>query len=242
MFEYPLEIVLAAIIAASIAGLALTATIFVYLRTRETRYDQELKRIQLEAMRMAIERRIYELNDDLLASDDRWRDVNHILLSSQEHSSRSRTRRGVALTSFLESYGLNQQELKVSPRLVFVLTPFHESFQPVFDAIASTCRRLGLEAYRGDEEFIEGDVLGHVLRMIVKARLVIAVVDGRNPNVFYELGVAHGLDKQTILVARAAGSLPFDLRTKKIVMYSTTDDLREQLSDELARSLVEARI
>jgi len=40
--------------------------------------------------------------------------------------------------------------------------------------------------------------LPNILKHTLKARLVIAIIDGRNPNVFYELGIAHALNIQTL--------------------------------------------
>ena len=69
-----------------------------------------------------------------------------------------------------------------------------------------------------------------------------ANIDGRNPNVFYELGIAHALDKVTILVTKSIKSVPFDLRGKKLVVYQDADELRLGLQNELSRSLLREQI
>jgi len=78
--------------------------------------------------------------------------------------------------------------------------------------------------------------MSHILALLVKARLIIVIIDGRNPNVFYELGVAHALGKVTILVTSDVKAAPFDLRAKKLIIARDPEELAEQLTQELART------
>jgi hypothetical protein len=41
----------------------------------------------------------------------------------------------------------------------------------------------------------------------------------RNPNVFYELGLAHAIGKPAILVAKTEEDIPFDLRHVRVIVY-----------------------
>jgi hypothetical protein len=68
---------------------------------------------------------------------------------------------------------------------------------------------------------------------LVRARVVVANVSGRNPNVFYELGIANALDKSTILVSEGIEDVPFDIRSRRIILYEKSDDLQEMLSGAL---------
>jgi hypothetical protein len=88
---------------------------------------------------------------------------------------------------------------------------------------------------RGDEEFIRGDVLPHILKYICKAAVVIANIDGRNANVFYELGIAHAMDKSTLLVSKTVEDFPIDVQSKKIIIYKHLRELSSLLKDELLR-------
>ena len=42
---------------------------------------------------------------------------------------------------------------------------------------------------------------------------------GRNPNVFYEVGYAHALQKEVILLTQDADDIPFDLRVHNHIVY-----------------------
>ncbi len=206
---------------------------------REAHYNVEKHRAELEMLRESFEGQIYKLTDRLMSTEDRWSDLNHLLISRlKTQPDTVEPGPAVPITRFLKSYGISETETDVDPRLVFVLTPFNKQFQNSFDTIAETCREVGLHCLRGDEEQVRGDLLPHIIRLIIKARVIVANIDGRNPNVFYELGIAHTLDKVTILVTKSVKSAPFDLKAKKLVVYKDMDELRRGLQKELTRSLL----
>jgi hypothetical protein len=212
-----------------------------YLARRETKYDQEKHRVELELMRRSVETQMYSLNDKLVATEKRWKDVNHLLLSSQsKQPDLAESVSKVQLTPFLSAAGVNREDIEGDDRLILVLTPFHPKHKKEFDVISQVCQQLGLVAMRGDEEFVSGDVFPHILRLIVRARLIIANIGGRNPNVFYELGIAQGLGKTTILISPTPEDVPFDIRAKRLVLFKSLNDLRMALKDEIARSFVKA--
>jgi hypothetical protein len=217
----------------------LFTVMMLYTQRRHTKYDDERHRIELELMRRSIESQMYGLNEKLLATEDRWRDVNHLLISSQSRQPDvvETAKQGLPST-FFSSAGISPEDLTIERDLIFVLTPFHPTYKKQFEVIASVCSGLGLKAMRGDEEFVSGDVFPHILRLIARARIVVANIDGRNPNVFYELGIAHAMGKPTILIAPTPEDVPFDVRTKRLVLFQSLDELREKLRDELARVVV----
>lgn len=211
----------------------------VYTNRRHTRYDDDRHRIELELMRRSIESQMHGLTEKLLATESRWRDVNHLLISSQDRQPEVfEPTKLENPSSFLSSAGISTDDLKIERDLIFVLTPFHPTYKKQFEVIASVCNSLGLKAMRGDEEFVQGDVFPHILRLIARARIVVANIDGRNPNVFYELGIAHAMGKPVILIAPSPEDVPFDIRTKRLVLFQSLDELREKLKDELARVVV----
>lgn len=225
-------------VVASFAALLFTVMV-IYTQRRHTKYDEERHRIELELMRRSIESQMYGLNEKLLATEDRWRDVNHLLISSQSRQPDAVESAKQGLSSaFFSSAGISPNDITIERDLIFVLTPFHPTHKKQFEVIASVCSTLGLKAMRGDEEFVSGDIFPHILRLIARSRIVVANIDGRNPNVFYELGIAHAMGKPTILVAPTPEDVPFDIRTKRLVLFQSLDELREKLRDELARVVV----
>lgn len=83
--------------------------------------------------------------------------------------------------------------------------------------IAPTVRDAGLEPYRSDLDISPGAVTSRMLSELLQARIVIADLTGRNPNVFYELGVAHSFARPLILIAESVSSLPFDTKDERVI-------------------------
>jgi nucleoside 2-deoxyribosyltransferase len=74
---------------------------------------------------------------------------------------------------------------------------------------------------------------------ILKARIVIADITDRNPNVFYELGIAHTLGKPVILLTQKLTDIPFDLNRFRHIVYQDNLDGYDQLTKHLRASIRE---
>jgi hypothetical protein len=70
-----------------------------------------------------------------------------------------------------------------------------------------------------DEHLFLENILERIYGQIDKADVVVGEMTGRNPNVFYEIGYAHGLHKPVILVTSNASDIPFDLMHYPHVVY-----------------------
>lgn len=152
-------------------------------------------------------------------------DINHLPFRGQLLSEKSSN-------SFLSSLGLGQQDVKIKDKQIFVLTPFSEAETETFSVIRSTLMDAGFQVIRGDEKN-RTDIFSDIVKDIIESKVVIANLNGRNPNVMYELGIAHMLDKPVILVAEFKddiNTIPFDLRAKNIVFYDDFRNLKEHLS------------
>jgi hypothetical protein len=106
--------------------------------------------------------------------------------------------------------------------LAFVLMPFDAEFDDVYsDLIQKPLQDAGYVVRRADSLLNQRSVLQDVVKGIADAELVVADVSGLNPNVLYELGLAHALGKRTIMITRSIEELPFDLRPYRANAYST---------------------
>jgi len=74
-----------------------------------------------------------------------------------------------------------------------------------------------LEPYRADLDFSPGAITPKFLSELLEARLVIADLTGRNPNVFYELGITHSFARPLISIADSSSSLPFDAKDERVI-------------------------
>lgn len=85
------------------------------------------------------------------------------------------------------------------------------------DIIIPAVREAGLEAYRADRDLTPGAITPKMLEGLLTARLVIADLTGRNPNVFYELGITHSFAQPLISIADSSDSLPFDAKDERVI-------------------------
>jgi hypothetical protein len=107
---------------------------------------------------------------------------------------------------------------------LFVVMQFGEPYDSLYrDVIQPVSQELGFKAVRGDDVFRPGIILQDIRRDIVTSDVIIAEITPENPNVFYELGFAHALDKQTVLLAnRKVEKLPFDVSGYRVIFYDDT--------------------
>src|SRR4051794_9075216 len=88
---------------------------------------------------------------------------------------------------------------------VFVLMPFEDAFKDAYEAgIKPACRDAGAYCERVDEQIFVESILDRIYSQISRADVIVADMTGRNPNVFYEVGYAHALNKLVILVTQSA--------------------------------------
>jgi Nucleoside 2-deoxyribosyltransferase len=118
---------------------------------------------------------------------------------------------------------------------VFVLMPFSDKFADVYEVgIKQACKDAGAYCERVDEQTFDENILERVYNQIAKADVVVADMTGRNPNVFYEVGYAHALNKRVVLLTQKANDIPFDLTHYPHIIYGgKIAALKSQLESRL---------
>ena len=187
-------------------------------------------------MREHLEHEISNLQKKLINSGKDWESINHLPLSAQK---REYDNGSVQITNFIKRFGLTENDITIDKKMVFFLTPFSKENVDTYLSTKEICSECGLNLYRGDEEFAHEDILTNIIKYIVQARIIIANIDGKNPNVFYELGIAHSLGKPTILISKTPEKTPFDIQQNRIIFFTNSEDLKAKLSKELSRILVD---
>lgn len=120
---------------------------------------------------------------------------------------------------------------------IFVLMPFKEPWSDrIWGLVQDVCRKQGFQAKRADDLFGH-DIMEDIWKGISKARVVIADLTNKNANVFYELGIAHTLGKQFILITQNVKDLPFDLSRYRCIEYADNLDGYKKLKTGLNRML-----
>ncbi len=118
---------------------------------------------------------------------------------------------------------------------VFVLMPFAKDFDDTYMVgIKPACKDAGAYCERVDEQIFVEDILRRVYDQIAKADILIAEMTGRNPNVFYETGYAHALNKRVILLTKEANDIPFDLKHYPHIIYGQSlAKLKQELENRV---------
>ena len=98
----------------------------------------------------------------------------------------------------------------------------------------------GLKPKRADDLARPGTIVHDIWSYTQTAAIVLADLTGRNPNVFYELGLAHALAKPVILLTESLDDVPFDLRALRVIIYDkNAPDWGTVLQEQIERSIRE---
>ena len=89
--------------------------------------------------------------------------------------------------------------------------------------IESALKELNIKCLRADKRINSGQLLQKVKDFIEKSRFIIAKVDSENLNVYFELGLAMGLDKDVLLISEQDLNLPTDLKNWECLTYTKGD-------------------
>lgn len=124
---------------------------------------------------------------------------------------------------------------------VFMIMPFDPEFNDLYGFIRELVEKQEYAVFRADDLLNQQNILKDVVVSIHDSDLIIADLTGLNPNVFYELGVAHAFRKNVILLTQDISELPFDLRSYRVVQYSTNFTKIKELEVNLTRILAEVK-
>jgi hypothetical protein len=115
-------------------------------------------------------------------------------------------------------FQLSEHE-NIEPSLMSAMMPFDPRFDAVYETLQRTATAVGLRCRRADDIWENRAVIQDVVSLIDRSKIVICDCTGRNPNVFYEIGIAHTLGREVILITQADADIPFDLRHLRYVRY-----------------------
>lgn len=122
----------------------------------------------------------------------------------------------------------------VNSTLVAVMTPFQPQFEPVFAIIQQAASHCGLEAVRAKDIWKHSVVIQDVFSLIFRSQIVLCDFTDKNPNVFYEAGIAHTLGKHVVPITQSEADIPFDLRHHRFLHYLNNEEGRMALLSQLA--------
>jgi hypothetical protein len=92
--------------------------------------------------------------------------------------------------------------IKTSGNTCFTIMPFGGWFDEYYTSIYKPAIiSAGLHPCRADDWYRPSAIVNDIWAYTKSAKLILADLTGKNPNVFYELGLAHALAKPAILIA-----------------------------------------
>jgi hypothetical protein len=130
-------------------------------------------------------------------------------------------------------------KISTSPGQAFVVMQFSSPFNEIYEeVIRSVCSEFGIEAHRADETYGPGLIIADVGREIRDSEFVIAEITPANPNVYYEIGYAHAINKPTILLADSnLEKLPFDVSGFRTLFYENSIVGKRKFEEGLRRHI-----
>ncbi|WP_407306405.1 hypothetical protein [Desulfosporosinus sp. SB140] len=134
-------------------------------------------------------------------------------------------------------------------KICFVISPIgkdgtetYELFKEVLDYIITPAIKNSgykLKVIRADDIEHSGSFVKDILEKILESFIVIADLTGKNPNVFYELGIRHSLSTRTILISQLLDDIPSDLREYRTIIYDISLKGAKLFEDKFKRYLDE---
>ncbi|MDT4860203.1 hypothetical protein FQZ97_947490 [compost metagenome] len=113
------------------------------------------------------------------------------------------------------------------------MMPF-SGFDAVYNAITHAATQAGMRCNRADNVWENHAIIQDIVDLIDRSAIVVCDCTGRNPNVFYEIGIAHSLGKEVILITQDGNDVPFDLTHLRHIRYQPHPDGLQKLASDLA--------
>lgn len=148
-------------------------------------------------------------------------------------------------SAYLENHNPDDAGEYIKGR-VFVGMAFdvQSEISDIYQAIRRACKQVDLEARRVDDAAGSGPIPIRILREIEEAEFLIIDLSVERPNVYYELGYAHGVGNRPIdilLVAKTGTKLHFDIAHLAVLFYESATDLEKKLPDKLRQMIAQTR-
>lgn len=118
--------------------------------------------------------------------------------------------------------------------------PFTDALKEIYTEVYKpVCIANDLNPWRVDEVARPGSITRDIVEGILDADVIISDLTSKNPNVFYELGIAHASGNKTIMTAQSHDDVPFDIASYRVVFYEHTLNGSRELAKKLDLAIKE---
>lgn len=119
---------------------------------------------------------------------------------------------------------------------IFMLMPFRDDLTEIYkEYIKEPLENIGYNVKRADDFYRSTEILVDILRSIETSDIVIADLTSKNANVFYELGYAHHVQMEKVILISQESQNPFDVGSKRIIFYTPDTEGCIKLQEELIK-------
>jgi hypothetical protein len=123
-------------------------------------------------------------------------------------------------TSKTKKLPASNKEGEKNENICFTIMPFGGWFDKYYEHVyRPAIEAAGLVPRRADDLYAPSAIVHDIWNLTKAAKIILADLTGKNPNVFYELGLAHAIARPAILVTQTMDDVPFDLRSLRVIVY-----------------------
>lgn len=127
-----------------------------------------------------------------------------------------------------------------SDNIVFIMMGIsseNPALEDSLNAIKRAALHHGIPGVRVDEIEHSKKITDVILDKIKNSRFLVCDITNERPNVYYELGYAHGIGKEVILVADKDTKLHFDIKDYNIILYKNCTDLQNRVERRIEEAI-----
>ncbi len=124
------------------------------------------------------------------------------------------------------------QHQVIDSNLLSAMMPF-AGFGPVWEAIQRAADANGMRSGRADITWEHAEIMQDVASLIDRAAIVVCDCTNKNANVFYEMGIAHSLGKEVIIITQNPQDVPFDITHLRHIRYYPNGEGLQSLEQQL---------
>lgn len=151
--------------------------------------------------------------------------------------------------NFISTFKNLEKKITISPSVfeipnkskvancVSVMMPFSTEFDNVYGCINDACYEIGMYCHKADDFWHHSAIIQDIFELIFRSSIVIVDFTGKNPNVFYEAGIAHALGKTVLPITQSSEDIPFDLRHHRYILYRNDKEGLKKLKRDLISKL-----
>ena len=138
---------------------------------------------------------------------------------------------------------MTEKKTNKTKQTCFMIMPFGGWFDKYYEGIYKPAiEDAGFISNRADDLYRPGNIVNDIWTYTKEADVVLADLTNKNPNVFYELGLAHAITKPAVLITASMEDVPFDLRSLRVIEFDKNapnwgDLLKQKITKALTETL-----